>query len=198
MVIGLETLMHPDAINTSVRIPTRRLSNSGLTQLARGGPGCSRAQPQPIVVDCGFPSGLALQLLRFNVSHLQQSYHSGSPVSTAEQTRWEEYHTGTLYLSAFSGPVEGILLICVIYLVTAIHPSGPSFWDTPIVSLVPGNYGVQAAQAVDKILCGYGVRYKLEYLGVNVAFMIFGAFGTVGNIVNRYATRRPSSVWRGS
>lgn len=132
------------------------------------------------MVDRRFPTGLAVQLLRIDVSH----YHVIAAHST-DPDRWEEFHTGTLYLSAFSGPVEGILLICVIYLVTAIHPAGPSFWDTPIVNVIPGDYGVQLAQAVDKVLAGYGVRYKLEYLGVNVAFMIFGAFGTIGNIVNR-------------
>jgi ethanolaminephosphotransferase len=33
-------------------------------------------------------------------------------------TTWEEFHTGTLYLSAFSGPVEGILLIVIVFTVT--------------------------------------------------------------------------------
>lgn len=33
-------------------------------------------------------------------------------------TTWEEYHTGQLYLGYFSGPVEGILMIVVIFLVT--------------------------------------------------------------------------------
>ncbi|KAF9349418.1 hypothetical protein BGX26_012278 [Mortierella sp. AD094] len=39
---------------------------------------------------------------------------------------WEEYHTGTLYLSAFSGPVEGILMIVILYLVTGF--TGPEIW----------------------------------------------------------------------
>ncbi|KAF9923836.1 hypothetical protein BGZ65_008650 [Modicella reniformis] len=39
---------------------------------------------------------------------------------------WEEYHTGTLYLSAFSGPVEGIIIIVLLYVITAIV--GPQFW----------------------------------------------------------------------
>lgn len=98
---------------------------------------------------------------------------------------WEEFHTGTLYLSAFSGPVEGILLICAIYIITAIHPAGPQFWDTPIVNLVPGDYGLQFAYAFDKVLNGMGFRWKLEHLGINVAFMMFGGLGTIGNIVNR-------------
>lgn len=36
-------------------------------------------------------------------------------------TTWEEFHTGTLFLGAISGPVEGILIICAIYVVTGIY-----------------------------------------------------------------------------
>lgn len=98
--------------------------------------------------------------------------------------RWEEYHTGTLYLSAFSGPVEGILMICVIYLITGLHPLGQSFWRQPLVSLLPGDYGVQAAQWFDSAL-NLKPSLQLQTLPINVAFMSFGALGTVGNIVNR-------------
>jgi len=98
---------------------------------------------------------------------------------------WEEYHTGTLYLSAFSGPVEGILMIVLIYLITALHPLHQRFWDTPIVSFIPAGYGTQAAQMLDKAL-GLPQQYALAELPINVAFMIFGAFGTVGNMINSY------------
>ncbi|ORX36138.1 CDP-alcohol phosphatidyltransferase-domain-containing protein [Kockovaella imperatae] len=98
---------------------------------------------------------------------------------------WEEYHTGTLYLSAFSGPVEGILMICVIYLLTGFHPLGQELWNRPIFSLVPGGLGLQAARWFDKTV---GVRdsLRLETLPINVAFMLFGGLGTVGNIINSY------------
>ncbi|EPY50844.1 diacylglycerol cholinephosphotransferase [Schizosaccharomyces cryophilus OY26] len=39
---------------------------------------------------------------------------------------WEEYHTGILYLSYVSGPVEGILLVCGLYAITAY--TGDGFW----------------------------------------------------------------------
>ena len=44
-------------------------------------------------------------------------------------TTWEEFHTGTLYLSEFSGPVEGILLIVVMFAVTGFvgATKGPTF-----------------------------------------------------------------------
>lgn len=35
-------------------------------------------------------------------------------------TTWEEFHTGTLFLGVFSGPVEGIIMIVAIYIITGI------------------------------------------------------------------------------
>lgn len=46
---------------------------------------------------------------------------------------WEEYHTHTLYLSAFSGPVEGILILCTLFILTGIV--GPGIWKYEFVSL---------------------------------------------------------------
>ncbi|KAI5300684.1 hypothetical protein KEM56_002268 [Ascosphaera pollenicola] len=39
---------------------------------------------------------------------------------------WEEYHTHTLTLGIFSGPVEGVLILCSVYGMTAY--TGASFW----------------------------------------------------------------------
>ncbi|WVN88919.1 uncharacterized protein L203_104134 [Cryptococcus depauperatus CBS 7841] len=103
---------------------------------------------------------------------------------------WEEYHTGTLYLSAFSGPVEGILLIVGIYIITALHPLGSAFWSQPL--LKPLTYFVpQSLPYIHKIdyyleAAGIWDHVRLERIPANVAFMVFGAFGTVGNIVNSY------------
>ncbi|WRT65238.1 uncharacterized protein IL334_002181 [Kwoniella shivajii] len=101
---------------------------------------------------------------------------------------WEEYHTGTLFLSAFSGPVEGILLICVIYLITAFHPSGPGFWSTPILTPLFKAFpsSLDLIVRLDKVL-GLTDYWRLERIPVNVAFMMFGALGTVGNIVTSYS-----------
>lgn len=41
---------------------------------------------------------------------------------------WEEYHTHILFLSEFSGPVEGILMLVVLYLCTAYF--GADIWLT--------------------------------------------------------------------
>lgn len=86
-------------------------------------------------------------------------------------TTWEEYHTGILYLGPFSGPVEGILMIVIIYVITGIF--GPAFWDTKILTFTHLDRIPQVVQNVPNI-------------GLNESFMVFGAFGLAFNIVSSY------------
>jgi ethanolaminephosphotransferase len=138
-------------------------------------------------------------------------------------TTWEEYNTGksqfeqdgysvsrltracflslgTLYLSEFSGPVEGILLICGVYFITGqshmppflelwyaqfrltwiiVDRSllagvyGPSFWDQKVLHLV----GIDRFPLLAKYI---------PDLGLNDSFMVFGAFSLAANIINSY------------
>lgn len=48
---------------------------------------------------------------------------------------WEEYHTHTLYLGIVSGPVEGILTLCIVYLITFLKGGG-SFWQQSMMKSV--------------------------------------------------------------
>ncbi|GJE98858.1 choline/ethanolaminephosphotransferase [Phanerochaete sordida] len=86
-------------------------------------------------------------------------------------TTWEEYHTGQLYLGVFSGPVEGILLIVGIFIVTGIY--GPTFWDTPALEFL----GLQDVPILAKFAQGRGL---------NEAFMAFGAVMLAFNIATSY------------
>jgi ethanolaminephosphotransferase len=45
---------------------------------------------------------------------------------------WDEYHTRTLTLGIVSGPVEGILTLCIVYGVTAFVGGG-SFWQQSVL-----------------------------------------------------------------
>ncbi|KAI5454806.1 hypothetical protein NCC49_003689 [Naganishia albida] len=124
-------------------------------------------------------------------------------ISNFYLSTWEEYHTGTLYLSAFSGPVEGILMICVMYAITALK--GPAVWATPIIKLVP-----YTCNLIESRLVQFGLQQKmvgamtlsqlghkaysslasvawLNGLSIREAFMWFGAVGLLGNIANSYA-----------
>jgi ethanolaminephosphotransferase len=44
---------------------------------------------------------------------------------------WDEYHTHTLTLGYVSGPVEGILTLCAVYMTTAF--TGGSYWLQPML-----------------------------------------------------------------
>lgn len=101
-------------------------------------------------------------------------------------TTWEEFHTGTLYLSAFSGPVEGILMICAIYLITGTSASGSQFWDRGILSISH----LERIPAVARAL-------KEWNLPLNDAFLAFGALGLLGNIVASYGNVAKARRGRG-
>lgn len=53
---------------------------------------------------------------------------------------WEEYHTHTLFLSQFSGPVEGILMICIVFTLTGIL--GPDVWTIELFSIDLSSIGL--------------------------------------------------------
>lgn len=47
---------------------------------------------------------------------------------------WEEYHTHKLFLSEFSGPVEGILMVCIGFILTGAF--GPQkIWHTELITI---------------------------------------------------------------
>ncbi len=138
---------------------------------------------------------------------------------------WEEYHTGendvwakgqlvflnphfphyigTLFLSAFSVPVEGILMICGIYLITGF--ATPSLWSTRVIDLVPafvaafdrrakllgGQDREETLSFVDlgaifhKWLDGFRVMGGAEGLTLSEAFLCFGALGLIANVAHR-------------
>ncbi|TFY81458.1 hypothetical protein EWM64_g2549 [Hericium alpestre] len=83
----------------------------------------------------------------------------------------EMFDHGHLYLGHFSGPVEGILLIVLIYILTGIY--GPSFWDQKILT-------VTRLEDVEAIAS------RIPNIPLNVAFMIFGACGVALNIITSY------------
>ncbi|SJX61118.1 related to EPT1-sn-1,2-diacylglycerol ethanolamine-and cholinephosphotransferase [Sporisorium reilianum f. sp. reilianum] len=90
-------------------------------------------------------------------------------------TTWEEYHTGTLFLSAFSGPVEGILMIVLIYALTGVV-GGPLFWDRGLLNVT----GLSKLDVVRT----HASRLNLP---LNDAFLAFALLGLLANIVGSYS-----------
>jgi len=86
-------------------------------------------------------------------------------------TTWEEYHTGQLYLGVFSGPVEGILMIVMIFIVTGFY--GPTFWDQKILTFT-------------RLENADWIASRVPNVALNVCFMIFAGFALAFNIVTSY------------
>ncbi|KAL9610197.1 MAG: hypothetical protein Q9167_005074 [Letrouitia subvulpina] len=47
---------------------------------------------------------------------------------------WETYHTHTLYLGYFNGPTEGLIIACLMMILSGYY--GPQVWTQPITNLV--------------------------------------------------------------
>ncbi|KAG9083953.1 hypothetical protein FRC06_004305 [Ceratobasidium sp. 370] len=79
-------------------------------------------------------------------------------------TTWEEFHTGTLYLGVFSGPVEGIIMVVMLFIITGIY--GTQFWDQPLASFLPSFLHTLVGETP-----------------FNETLMIFGVLGLILNII---------------
>ncbi|CAJ1436912.1 unnamed protein product [Effrenium voratum] len=67
---------------------------------------------------------------------------------------WEEYFTGTLYLGAFNGPTDGVLILCAAYLATGLL--GQELWSAEVF------FGFCVADAT---IAFYGVCVLVTALG---------------------------------
>lgn len=78
-------------------------------------------------------------------------------------------------------------MIVAIYGITAAHPLGPKFWDQAMFSLMPQAVREIVGPLLANVDKAFGLRglWSLQGIPVNIAFMLFGGVGTLGNIVNR-------------
>ncbi|KAG6379671.1 choline ethanolaminephosphotransferase [Boletus reticuloceps] len=84
---------------------------------------------------------------------------------------WEEYHTGIMYFGPFSGPIEGILVIIFIYIISGTF--GPSFWDQRFVTFAQLDHIPRVVDIVPDI-------------DLNEAFIVLSVFVLALNILSRY------------
>lgn len=97
-------------------------------------------------------------------------------------TTWEEWHTGQLYLGPFSGPVEGIIMIVIIYLISGFY--GPAVWDTRVLDFF---HLTKYFHKTHTTIFSVPVDLNLPF---NELFMVFGAFGLAFNIISSYSNVR--------
>ena len=82
---------------------------------------------------------------------------------------WDEYYTQTLTLGIVSGPVEGILTLCVVYAITAIKGGG-SFWHSSMLE----------AFGIPKLKFIPGFVYEMPFTDW---YMVYGGLVLVANTV---------------
>ncbi|RCK65337.1 Choline/ethanolaminephosphotransferase 1 [Candida viswanathii] len=87
---------------------------------------------------------------------------------------WEEYHTHTLFLSKFSGPVEGILMICAVYIITGIL--GPDIWSIDLFELNLTSLGYDYVKVDSSII----------YVVIGLASMYFNIAQAMSNVAKYY------------
>ncbi|KAL2161198.1 hypothetical protein VTH06DRAFT_8417 [Thermothelomyces fergusii] len=83
---------------------------------------------------------------------------------------WDEYHTKTLTLGVINGPVEGILTVVVIYLLTG-YLGGASFWSR----------GMLATMGVPRTVGGLAIPPAVYELSFTDWYMVQGAVVLVYN-----------------
>jgi ethanolaminephosphotransferase len=93
---------------------------------------------------------------------------------------WDEYYTHVLTLGVVSGPVEGVLTLCVVMAFTA-YEGGASFWHRSMLQTV----GVSKSWAIPDYI--YDMSFTTWYI-------IYGAlvlcFATGSSIINVMRVRR--------
>ncbi|KAK8201967.1 Phosphotransferase [Zalaria obscura] len=97
---------------------------------------------------------------------------------------WDEYHTKTLTLGLVSGPVEGILTLCIVYALTAVMGGG-SFWQQAMLPTL----GVEKHAFIPELL--YNLAWNEWYMVYGGAMLIFN---TVSSTQNVLAARRNDNL----
>ncbi|KAG8874511.1 hypothetical protein FRB98_008388 [Tulasnella sp. 332] len=93
-------------------------------------------------------------------------------ISNFYLTTWEEFHTGTLYLGVFSGPVDGIIIICIMHCVTGYY--GPSLWDTKFIDFI----------GIDGLLANHAPKLYIDLHGYAISdvFYVIGMVQVLFNV----------------
>lgn len=85
---------------------------------------------------------------------------------------WDEYYTKTLTLGLVSGPVEGILTLCIVYAITGVKGGG-SYWQQSMLQA----FGLPKYSFIPEYV------YNLPF---TEWYMVYGGIVLVSNTLQRY------------
>ncbi|KAL0261553.1 Phosphotransferase [Diplodia seriata] len=89
---------------------------------------------------------------------------------------WEEYHTHTLTLGFVSGPVEGILTLCVIFALTG-YLGGGSFWGQSLLA----SLGLSKPAWLPELL--YNMAWTEWYMVYGSVILVFNTVSASQNVI---------------
>ncbi|KAJ3295045.1 hypothetical protein HK104_003051 [Borealophlyctis nickersoniae] len=98
---------------------------------------------------------------------------------------WEEYHTGTLYLSYCNGPVEGIIMIVCLFVYCGIY--GTSLFDETVASAFP-----QVAKVVPGLLAKAQLKEILVWS--TWVFVAFNIVTGARNVVRAHRAKKDGLI----
>ncbi|GAB7337452.1 hypothetical protein MBLNU457_g2791t1 [Dothideomycetes sp. NU457] len=94
---------------------------------------------------------------------------------------WDEYHTKTLTLGLVSGPVEGILTLCIVYAFTAVK--GADFWHQSMLA----SLGMTKAEVLPQAI--YELPWIEWYLIYGGLVLVFNTVSSAMNVLNARRAR---------
>lgn len=112
---------------------------------------------------------------------------TGIAVMTFYVQTWDEYFTHVLTLGIVSGPVEGILTLCTVFLITG-YMGGGSFWHRPMLETV----GVPKPAFIPESV--YEMPFTSWYMIYGALVLLFATGSSILNVMDSRRKRKENPV----
>ncbi|KAJ9202954.1 hypothetical protein DTO032I3_3328 [Paecilomyces variotii] len=105
----------------------------------------------------------------------------GSTMTFYVQT-WDEYYTHVLTLGIVSGPVEGVLTLCIVFAFTA-YQGGASFWHRSMFETI----GVSKTDIIPEQI--YNMPFTQWYIIYGAVMLFFATGSSIVHVINSRRAR---------
>lgn len=106
-----------------------------------------------------------------------RSYANGkTALLTFYVQTWDEYHTKTLTLGLVSGPVEGLVMLCLVYAFTG-YMGGANFWHQSVAKTV----GIPKLSIIPDLI--YNMGWDESFMAVGGLVLAYNTISSAQNVV---------------